>query len=111
MLAPRRGAPTANSHGIGGHKIDSESNQIKSLDWLIWEWELPDPGKNTRLGMGTTRLGMGTSYKILQMLFITSTKDQMSNAKFSTESGGDAPNRISVRDDKPRNQLKILALI
>jgi hypothetical protein len=31
----------------------------------------------------------------------------MSNAKFSTESGGDAPNRISVRDDKPRNQLKM----
>ena len=34
----------------------------------------------------------------------------MSNAKCSTESGGDAPNRISVRDDKPRNQLKIVAL-
>ena len=34
-------------------------------------------------------------------------RNEMSNAKFSTESGGDAPNRISVRDDKPRNQLKI----
>ena len=94
VLAPRRGAPTANSHGIGGHKIDSESNQIKSLDLLIWEWELPDPDKNTRLGMGTTRLGMGTSYKILQMLFITSNEQrEMQHGEW----GGRAQQNLSSR--------------
>ena len=34
----------------------------------------------------------------------------MSNAKCKLESGRDAPNRVSVRDDKPRNQLKIVTL-
>ena len=75
------------SHSIGDHEIGSESYQIKSLDWLIWEWELPDPGKsNPQKERENSEHDAELTGKVKFL--------QMSNAKCSTESGRNAPNRV-----------------